>query len=121
MKLVDVEALLAWAYRDELIKRVTSSAEGVWERLADARLGVVDAPRGGAQRYDLGEPHADAVLLEEAVAGLPDTAIDWDREAPAILGDLLALVEPRAAVPMRAARQRGRLAHEGWSSSQRQA
>ena len=110
LKHIDIEALLAWCYRDELIKRVTSSAEGVWERLADARLGVVDAPRGGAQRYDLGEPHPDAIVLEEAVAGLPDTAIDWDREAPAILGDLLALVEPR--VPAVVLEQRASVA--GW-------
>jgi len=94
----DIEQLLRWAYRDELAKRVTSSAEGLWDRLADWRFlgtGAVDLGTHGPQRYDLGMPHPDAVTIEKAVGQLPDAVIDWDREAPSVLGDLLALADPR--------------------------
>jgi hypothetical protein len=96
VKQVDVEQLLQWAYRDELIKRVTSSAEGVWARVAEVgRYGTdIDVMRGAPQRYDLGEPHRDAVVIEQAVASLPDASIDWEREAEPILGPLLALIDP---------------------------
>jgi hypothetical protein len=30
---IDIETLLHWAYRDELSKRQTSSAEGIWNRI----------------------------------------------------------------------------------------
>lgn len=95
VKAIDIELLLRWAYRDELAKRVTSSAEGVWDRMAAVgRYGVVvdSAPR--AQRYDLGEPHEDALILERGVASLPDAVIDWQREAHSVLGDLMAVLEP---------------------------
>lgn len=93
---LDIEHLCRWAYREELSKRRTSSAEAIWGRLADfsATAAAIDYSPG-PQRYDLGEPHADAVLLEAAVAKLPDVALDWQSEAGMILGDLLALVEPR--------------------------
>lgn len=77
---------------------MTSSAEAVWESIADAGMWGIVGERAarGAQRYDLGAPHPDAVTIEQAVAKLPDTVIDWELEAEAILGDLLALIEPRA-------------------------
>lgn len=95
--LIDIEHLLQWAYRDELVKRVTSSAEDVWTRVADiGRWGGVDVQHhhGGPQRYDHGMPHPDALLLERVVAGLPNATIDWRREARAVLGDLLGLIDP---------------------------
>jgi hypothetical protein len=96
---IDVERLLQWAYRDELVKRVTSSAEAVWHRVADVAVGVmVDRGYRGSQRYDLGAPHPDALIIEQAVAALPDAVVDWELDAEPVLGHLLALVEPRPAV-----------------------
>jgi len=92
----DIEQLLTWAYRDELVKRVTSSAEGVWDHIRDVgQLGGVEIVGGGAQRYDIGTPHPDALRLEQGVALLPDATVDWEREAGSVLGELLALVDPR--------------------------
>src|SRR5215471_14721459 len=92
---MDIEGLLRWAYREELVKRVTSSAEDVWGRIRDiGALGGVEVQHGGPQRYDLGSPHPDAVAIEAAVAQLPDASIDWDAEAALVLGDLLALCDP---------------------------
>lgn len=93
----DIEQLLRWAYRDELAKRATSSAEGIWERIADWRsLGAaIDIGGHGPQRYDLGLPAPDALVIESEVALLPDTIIDWQREALSVLGDLVALMDPR--------------------------
>jgi hypothetical protein len=51
---LDVEHLLCWAYCDELPKRHTSSAEGIWNRLGRiACLGIDPGQRTGtaAQRY----------------------------------------------------------------------
>ena len=94
---VDIERLCQWAYRDELAKRQTSSAEAVWARIAEWTMfgSVIDRGDAGPQRYDLGSPDPDALLLEQAVSKLPDIALDWQREAPMILGDLLALIDPR--------------------------
>lgn len=97
---IDIERLLHWAYRDELVKRVTSSAEEIWTRVADiGRWGGVDVQHhhGGPQRYDHGTPHPDAVAIEQAASALPDAVIDWDDEAELILGDLASLINPTAS------------------------
>src|SRR5215471_13375470 len=95
---VDIEQLLRWAYREELVKRVTSSAEGLWDRLADWRFlgAAVDLGTSSPQRYDLGMPHPDAVTIENAVGRLPNAVINWQRNAQAILPGLLALTDPGA-------------------------
>lgn len=96
---VEIEALLRWTYRDELPKRQTSSAEGIWKRLEQyGYLGGVDADpgHGAAQRYPhFGLPHDDAFTIEKAVAKLGDAAIDWAKEGAVIMGDLIALADPR--------------------------
>lgn len=80
---LDIEKLLHWAYRDELSKRQSSSAEGIWDRLNESgQLGGIgdDGRRGdrGAQRYDFGLPHPDAEEIERAVGGLERLTIDWE-------------------------------------------
>ncbi len=111
-KQVEIEALLRWAYRDELSKRFTSSAEGIWDNIRDiGTLGgtVPDMGAGTAQRYDVGLPDRDAIRIEEAVSRLPDQAIDWHTEAETILGVLTPLLEvktnPRPPLPQRGASQ----------------
>lgn len=95
-KQVECEGLLRWAYRDELPKKMTSSAEGIWDRIKDQRPGQ-DPGHGAAQRYPhFGLPHPDAERVEMAVGRLQDLCIDWDMEGWAILGDLLALADPRS-------------------------
>lgn len=91
---VPIEKLLHWAYRDELPKRLMSSAEGIWDCIADyGQRGGVDIGHGAAQRYPhFGLPHPDAERIECAVGALPDADIDWRAEVRAILGDLVALV-----------------------------
>src|SRR5215471_618701 len=93
---IDIEQLLTWAYREELAKRETSSAEAIWEKMADyGSMAVrVDFGQRGPQRYDHGTPHPDAIAIEREVASLPDAVIDWQREAYSVLGTTLALVDP---------------------------
>lgn len=94
---MDVEKLLHWAYRDELAKRTTSSAEGIWDKISETSRVGIDPGHGAAQRYPhFGLPHADAERIERAVAVLPDAVINWDKEAVAVMGDLLALADPRS-------------------------
>jgi hypothetical protein len=100
MEAIDIEQLCRWAYREELSKRQTSSAEAVWQHIREFSVmgTAIDYGSGaGPQRYDLGEPDPDALLVEGFVARLPDVVLDWQGEAYAVLGDLLALVEPRPA------------------------
>jgi hypothetical protein len=105
MNSIDIERLLQWAYRDELSKRATSSAEAIWEHVADVgRYGIAERP-SGSQRYDHGAPHRDALIIEHAVARLPDAVIDWEEDAERVLGHLTALVEPRSAPAEPAARE----------------
>ena len=63
---IDIEQLLTWAFRDELAKRETSSAEAIWDKLADYRAlaAGVDFGTRGPQRYDNGVPHVDALVIE---------------------------------------------------------
>jgi hypothetical protein len=90
----DTEKIVAWAYQEELSKRQTSSAEGIWDRiLEDGQRGGIDPGHGAAQRYPhFGLPDPDAIVVENAVACLEDTIIDWPQSFDAIAGDLGALV-----------------------------
>lgn len=91
---IDIETLLHWAYRDELSKRSTSSAEGIWDRIQeDGQRGGVDPGHGAAQRYcHFGLPDPDAELIEKAVGSLEDTVIDWPQSFNAIAGELSGLI-----------------------------
>jgi hypothetical protein len=91
---IDIETLLLWAYRDELSKRQTSSAEGIWDRIMeDGQRGGVDKGHGAAQRYShFGLPDPDAELIEKAVAGLEDLVIDWPESFDAIAAELSGLI-----------------------------
>jgi hypothetical protein len=95
---MDVEKLLRWAYQEELAKKRTSSAEGIWDRLHEvAERGGIDIGHGAAQRYPhFGLPDPDAERIEVAVGALPDQVIDWDRDAEAVMGGLLGLADPRS-------------------------
>jgi hypothetical protein len=94
---IDIETLLRWAFRDELSKRQTSAAEGLWDHVAElGQLGGTEIDRGhsdGAQRYAyIGSPDPDAVRLENAIASLGDLIIDWPSSFDAIAGDLAGLI-----------------------------
>jgi hypothetical protein len=93
---IDIETLLLWAFRDELSKRQTSAAEGLWDHIGELgqRGGMeVDRGHGSAQRYAyIGLPDPDALLIEKAVAGLEDLVIDWPKSFDAIAGDLSGLI-----------------------------
>lgn len=91
---IDIETLLHWAYRDELSKRQTSSAEGIWDRiLEDGQRGGVDKGHGAAQRYShFGLPDPDAELIERAVGSLEDLVIDWPESFDTIAAELSGLI-----------------------------
>jgi hypothetical protein len=91
---IDVELLIQWAYRDELSKRQTSSAEGIWDRVVFlGQNGGVDPGHGSAQRYShFGLPDPDAERIEKAVSALEDKVIDWNASFDAIAGELGGLV-----------------------------
>jgi hypothetical protein len=90
----EIEALLIWAYQDELSKRQTSAAEGIWDRIEDyGNHGGIDKGHGAAQRYShFGLPDPDAEAVELAVASLGEVSIDWDQSFEPIAGDLSGLV-----------------------------
>lgn len=92
---MDIERLLHWAYRDELSKRQTSAAEGIWDRIADnGQRGGIDPGHGAAQRYShFGLPHPDAERIERAVGALEDMVVDWETSLPTIAGNLIGLVK----------------------------
>lgn len=91
---IDVEALLRWAYVDELSKRQTSAAEGIWDRIEEyGNHGGIDKGHGAAQRYShFGLPDPDAEEVERAVASLGEVEIDWNLSLDAIAGELSGLV-----------------------------
>lgn len=121
---MDVEGLLTWAYRDELSKRQTSAAEGIWDRIMqDGQRGGVDPGHGSAQRYaHFGLPDPDAELIEKAVAQLEDTVIDWKQSFDAIAAELSALISVNdmakrdlpARTPKASWGNSGKKAVEGW-------
>lgn len=100
MKQVEIEKLLHWTYRDELAKRHTSSAEGLWASVADyGQRGGVDVGHDAAQRYPhFGLPHPDAERIEVAVSALPKMAIDWKANLPTMAPDLALLLEQRDVI-----------------------
>lgn len=93
---IDCEALVKWAFQDELCKRQLSSAEGMWANMEEIgkRGGIdIDHGHGSAQRYcHFGLPDPDAELIEKAIGGLEDTVIDWPRSFEAIAAELSALI-----------------------------
>lgn len=121
---LDCEALVGWAYRDELSKRQTSAAEGIWDRiLQDGQRGGIDPGHGAAQRYcHFGLPDPDAELIEKAVAQLEDTVIDWKQSFNAIAAELSALISvndmAKRDLPARTPKgtwgNAGKKAVEGW-------
>lgn len=94
---IDVEKLLHWAYQDELPKLQLSSAEGIWDRLAEAGwMGSIERPEKTSQRYaSFGLPDRDAERVLKAVTALPDIAIDWAESAGEIMGHFAALLGGR--------------------------
>ncbi len=94
---IEVEAFMQTVCRDELPKKYTSSAEGIWANLEIyGHNGGVDVGHGAAQRYaHFGLPHPDAIEAEKVVSALPDQVLDWESEAEDILGPLFALVKDR--------------------------
>lgn len=108
-KAVEIEKLLQWAYQDELSKRLTSSAEGIWDQIEEyGQHGGInpDPGHGAAQRYShFGLPHPDANTIELAVGALADAQIDWARESEAIMGGLLGIADTRPAAVRQPARR----------------
>lgn len=96
----DIEALLVWTYRDELPKRLTSSADGIWDRIGGLGAAIDHGHgSGSAQRYaSIGLPHPDAEAIERAVDRLPNISIDWQKSRPAVMGNLSALLEAHDAI-----------------------
>lgn len=92
---IDIETLLHWAYRDELSKRQLSSAEGIWDRIAeDGWMGPIDRGHGSAQRYShFGLPDPDAERIGQAVTALEDLIIDWQQSFDAIAAELSGLIK----------------------------
>lgn len=91
---IDVESLLAWAYRDELSKRHTSAAEGIWDRITQiGQQGGIDPGHGAAQRYaHFGLPDPDAERIEQAVGRLEDLVLDWVSSFNTLAGELAGLI-----------------------------
>lgn len=91
---IEIESLLRWAYVDELSKRQTSAAEGIWDRIEDyGNHGGIDKGHGAAQRYShFGLPDPDAEAVERAVASLGEVEINWNLSLDVIAGDLSGLV-----------------------------
>lgn len=102
-KPVEIEKLLRWAFVDELSKRLTSSAEGIWDHIEEiGQRGGIDPGHGAAQRYPhFGLPHPDAEKIELAVSNLPNLIIDWKESGEALMGDMLALFNKRDVLLVR--------------------
>lgn len=104
---MDIEALVRWAYVDELSKRQSSSAEGMWKYLEDySNHGGVDNGHGAAQRYcHFGLPDADAERIEKAVGELKDVVIDWNASFYDLAGDLAGLISINDLSPQNTSKQ----------------
>lgn len=89
----DIENLLVWTYRDELPKRMTSSAEGIWDRIGYGRDQNASHTTA-AQRYPhFGLPHPDAERIEKAVDALRPVGMHWMQRRAELMPDHLALLE----------------------------
>lgn len=111
---VEIGALLAWCYREELPKRTISSAEGIWRDL-DIGTGGMGGDHGCAQRYPHhGLPHDDALRIEDAVSELPPWMCDWSESLDAIMGDLAGLLTVNDL--QREQMERGRITQSSWPS-----
>jgi hypothetical protein len=84
---LEIERLLHWAFRDELTKRHSSCAEGIWDRITSGdHFGSIHSVHT-PQRYDFGVPHPDAETIEAAIAGIPPFKIDWQRDGKRLMAD----------------------------------
>lgn len=99
----NIEALLSWAFLEELPKAPPlSDSEAVWRRLEqNGSLGGIDIDRGSLLRTPDGDAHPDAVLIGRAVTALGKVSIE--RDIDIIAGELRALVSfndfaPRAGI-----------------------
>lgn len=115
---VEIEKLLTWAYRDELSKRQTSAAEGIWDRIEDnGQRGGIDPGHGAAQRYaHFGLPDPDAEAIERAVGQLEDVVIDWEQSLETIAGELSGLVSIND-FSRRPAADPGKATTAGWTDA----
>lgn len=117
-KEMNAESLVQWAYQDELSKKFTSSAEGIWNRIEEGRPGQ-DPGHGAAQRYPhFGLPHPDAEKIEKAVGTLEDLQIDWEVEGEAILGSLIRIADPRSSPVLHRPANSPRPTRVGWHIGQ---
>lgn len=123
---MEVEKLLVWAYQDELSKRQTSAAEGIWDRILDySNHGGIDSGHGAAQRYaHFGLPDPDAERIERAISALDDYVVDWNEHFEEIAGDLAGLIsvndlsrrDPQARAP-KVGWGQGRGPKVGWDAA----
>jgi hypothetical protein len=113
-KQVEIEKLLQWAYLDELPKRQISSAEGIWDGIAEwGQRGGIDVGQGAAQRYPhFGLPHPDAEAIEVAVGALGLVGIENGFDV--IVGELASLVSINDLKPRRAIRVEGHTTKAGY-------
>lgn len=118
MKQIPSVQLLEWAYRHELPKAeradsgMGAAAASSWSMVADyGMLGtVIDAPLNGhgvvAIGMDEGDPHPDALMVGQAVAGLAAARIaigekwspfpEW-ADADGLVAEAVARIRPRLA------------------------
>lgn len=115
---VEIERLLTWAYRDELSKRQTSAAEGIWDRIEDnGQRGGIDPGHGAAQRYaHFGLPDPDAEAIEKAVGKLVDVTVDWSESLETIACELAGLVSVND-FSRRPAGDQGKITTAGWTDA----
>jgi hypothetical protein len=87
-KQVDIEALLTWAYRDELPKQSVGGLTG-WERtiLLGTRVDESNRDHDVELPVALGPPHPDALTLDHAVRSLEDMVLTLPI-ARVLIGDL---------------------------------
>ncbi len=94
---VDVERLLAWAFREELPKGYrdsmgtgigSSSSVSPMFRLAGLGTTIDESMREPGFPEALGAPHPDAFMIESAVNNLPDVGMDWRNSRESIMGHL---------------------------------
>lgn len=95
-RLLDIEKLLHWAFRDELPKKDMSwsSSGGMSPMFSLADLGtrVDDWSDEPGFPMALGGPHPDSLIVERAVEGLADADVDWPATRPRLMGSLAGLL-----------------------------